>query len=128
LWIKTESRPGDVITVVKVRGEIDVDSSRVLDHHLHARLARGSRFAIVDLTGVTVLGAPGIRVLIEHSIRLTRTDRRMLTVGSTPHILRLLRISSVSIMLECYPSIALAVAACLVVGTSSAGDAAENGA
>lgn len=122
LWIKTESQPGNLVTVLTVSGEIDVDSSRVLDHHLRIRLTRGSRYAIVDLTGVTVLGAPGIRVLIEHSTRLTRTGRRLLTVGSTPHIQRLLRLSSVSTMLECYPSVPMAVAACLVAGISSAGE------
>jgi anti-anti-sigma factor len=118
LWIRTESQPGDLIMVLQVRGEIDADSSRILDHQLRTRLTPGSRFVIVNLSEVTLLGAPGIRVLIEHSTRLARTDRRMLTVAPTPYIRRLLRISSASTLLESYRDMHSAVAACLASWTT----------
>ncbi len=73
------SRPGDLTTVVCLRGEIDADTSRTLDHT--KRLAGGGR--------------------------------RMLTVASTPHIVRLLRITAVTGPLNIHPSVPAAMTACL---------------
>ncbi|MEV4313731.1 STAS domain-containing protein [Actinocrispum sp. NPDC049592] len=113
LRITTVSQPGDLTTVVRLSGEVDADSSRTLDHQLRTRMPVASRYLIVDLSEVTLMGAAGIRVLLEHTKRLAGSGRRMLTVASTPHMVRLLRLTEATGALNIHPSMPSAMIACL---------------
>lgn len=53
--------------VVHVAGEVDLETARLLEDHLHdaqSRLETGG-MVVVDLTAVTFLGSPGLAELIE---------------------------------------------------------------
>ncbi len=113
LEIKTEWRPGDVLVVVRLTGEIGADGSRTLEHWLRTRIPAESRYVVVDLSGVSLLGAPGVRVLVEHTDRQALAGRRMLTVAGNSHVRRILRLLRVTTVVGEYDSVPLAIAACI---------------
>lgn len=113
LEIKTEWRPSEVLLVVRLKGEIDADGSRILEHWLRTRIPAGSRYVVVDLSGVSLLGAPGVRVLVEHTDRQALAGRRMLTVAGNPHVRRTLRLLRVTPVVGDYDSVPLAITACI---------------
>ncbi|ALG09534.1 STAS domain-containing protein [Kibdelosporangium phytohabitans] len=104
--------PGDEVLVVRVRGEIDTDSSRTFDHYLGSRLPAEARFVVVDTSQVELLGARGVRTLIEHANRLSARGRQMLVVASTPLVRRVLEATGAAASLRLFDSLPLAMAAC----------------
>ncbi|CAM3586985.1 ANTAR domain-containing protein [Kibdelosporangium persicum] len=113
IHVDTEWKPGDVLVILRVRGEIDVDGSRTLDHCLRTRIPGESRYVVVDLDQVVLLGAPGVRVLIEQADRLALTGRRLLTVASSSHVRRVLGLMHATHLVNVHENVPMAIAACL---------------
>jgi anti-anti-sigma factor len=116
LTITAESQPGDVLAVLRLTGEIDADSSRTLDHWLRTRIPRDSRYVVLDLNGVSLLGAPGVRVLVEHTDRQAVAGRRMLTVSGNTHVRRILRLLEATKIVGDHDNVPAAIAACMSAG------------
>lgn len=112
LRVTAEWKAGAVLGVMRVRGEIDVDGSRALDHTLRTRVPADCRYVIVDLDEVTLLGAAGVRVLVEHADRLALSARRLVVVASDAHIRRILRLVHASGKVAMHKTVAEAVTAC----------------
>ncbi|RSM88596.1 ANTAR domain-containing protein [Kibdelosporangium aridum] len=104
--ITTEWRSDEMAVVLHVRGEMDADGSRAVDHHLRTRIPVDARYVVVDLDMVETIGAPGVRTLIEHAGRLSRAGRRLLVVASNVDVRRALDVP------YRYESLPLAMAAC----------------
>jgi anti-anti-sigma factor len=112
LRIAAEWQPGELVAVVRVRGEVDADGSRAVDHHLRTRIPPEARYVVVDLGRVDLLAAPAVRALIEHTDRMAKSGRLLLTVVSSPHVRRVLNVLQVAGKLRLYESLPLAIAAC----------------
>ncbi|MBE1469356.1 ANTAR domain-containing protein [Kibdelosporangium phytohabitans] len=108
LRMMAESRP-DGGVVVRISGAIDADNSRALDHYLRTRLPAEARYVVVDLARVELLGARGVRTLIEHTDRLASQRRRLLTVAANPLVRRVLDSMHVAANLRLHDSLAAAV-------------------
>ncbi|ONI88700.1 hypothetical protein ALI144C_06685 [Actinosynnema sp. ALI-1.44] len=106
----TEWCPDDVL-VVRIVGDIDTDTSRTFDHYLRTRLPAEARHVVVDLSRVDVLGARGVRTLVEHTARLTSQGRRLFTVVSSPKVRRVLGAAHAAEDLRLFQSLPLAIAA-----------------
>ncbi|ONI76252.1 hypothetical protein ALI144C_36940 [Actinosynnema sp. ALI-1.44] len=111
LRITAEMRSGGVL-VVRVRGEVDADSSRTFDHYLRTRLPSEAHHVVVDTSDITLLSARGIRTLIEHTDRLARQGHHLVIVQSTPHVRRVVEATHAAANLHLHDSLPLALEAC----------------
>ncbi|ALG09387.1 STAS domain-containing protein [Kibdelosporangium phytohabitans] len=109
MWVTARTHQAESTTIVHVRGQIDASTSRVLDHHLHTRVPPDSRFVVVDLTEVDLLGASGIRLLLGHADRLATSGRHLLTVADA-EIRRLLDATDTATILRAHPTLCAALA------------------
>ncbi len=66
LSVMMDSTPtaADAWRVVRVTGEIDIQSSPILDEHLKKAQAEGAWSIVVDLSGVSFLDSTGLSVLV----------------------------------------------------------------
>ena len=86
-----EALPG--VLVVKPRGEIDVPSTRVLDHALDAVLASRPRAVIVDLDAAEFLAAAGVRALIDAQATAQSSSTGFRVAGGNNVVLRVFHIA-----------------------------------
>jgi anti-anti-sigma factor len=115
LDITNESRPGDLMVMLRVRGVIDVDNSRALDHYLRSGLPPESRYILLNLGEVTRLEQAGVRVLLEHARRLASTGRILLVIALTSDIRRILRSPGATGVLGVHHTVSSAIGSCRIV-------------
>jgi anti-sigma B factor antagonist len=72
--IRTAERQGAV--VIRVEGEVDMDTCDVVRAEVVDRLRRGPDVVVLDLTAVTVFGSVGLSLLIEVRHRAERRGTR----------------------------------------------------
>ena len=95
-----ESTVGAGATRITVRGELDAMSAP----DLHAALAAASEGDVeLDLAGVTFIDSSGLAAVIEAYMRLRPTGRRLVVVGRSHVVQRLLDLSGVSTQLDLDP-------------------------
>jgi len=107
-------------TIVEVDGDLDVYTSPLLHARLGA-LAAGHPGLVVDLSGVPLLDASGLGVLVE-ALSRTRAAGGTLRVAGPSRLVRLLEIAGLETVLPMYPSAETAVA------DGDGGQAISNGA
>ena len=73
---------GDPGRVLKVSGEVDIQTSTILDEHVQRALDEGASFLVVDLGDVTFLDSTGLSVLIAGLKRCQSAG------GAMPRLLR----------------------------------------
>ena len=66
---------------VAVRGEIDMDNGRHVEHTLAVALEAARRELVIDMSGVTFLGSVGIRVLVECHAAADATGKHLVLAG-----------------------------------------------
>ena len=71
-------------TTVAVRGEIDMDNGRHVEHTLATALEAAPGEFVLDLSGVTFLGSVGIRVLVECHHAAAASGRHLVLAGMRP--------------------------------------------
>lgn len=100
----------DVMSVVRVGGEIDVASAPELAKWLEA-VPEGVDL-VVDLSGVTFLDSTGLGVLVGAWNRCNNSGPpcRLALVVSTAEVERLLEVAGLSEVFECFPTIEAATA------------------
>ena len=89
-------RPGSV--VVEVTGEVDAYTAPALEVCLQSQARqRGLRLLVVDLSGVTFLGATGVTVLARaHRQCLARGAELVVRTGGRRRVLRLLQLTGLA--------------------------------
>ena len=70
----TSAQMENGVSVVSLRGDLDVEQTRTVDHKLETLQDRGARHLILDLLDVPFLHSSVLGVLLKHSrqIRLSR--------------------------------------------------------
>jgi anti-anti-sigma regulatory factor len=106
LDITAEPHPNGVL-VLRVHDAIDAMNSADFAEHLGAKIPAEVAHVVVDLDGLTTLTAAGVRVLIAHT-----KLRSLRTVASTPHVRKILELTSAPGELAMYDSVTAAIAAC----------------
>lgn len=108
LDITAEPHPNGVL-LLRVYDAIDAMNSDYFAAHLSTKIPADVSHVVVDLSELATLGAAGVRVLVQQT-----KLRSLLTVASTPHVRKILDLTSTPGELDLYDSVAAAIAACRV--------------
>ena len=90
----------DVGVVVTVAGELDPQTSPVLDHEVQALLLSGYPSVVLDLRDVSFVDSAGLRVLIRSHTDLSRHRRRLCLRAPSPSVRRVLDLTGLIDVLE----------------------------
>ncbi|WP_414938252.1 STAS domain-containing protein [Amycolatopsis sp. cmx-11-51] len=94
------------LLILAVSGELDVTTSPLLQRKLNQPLPACT---VIDLSGVTFLGAAGLGVLETACARTRAERRRMGLVTATSSVLRILRLFALDVRVPVYPRLSDAV-------------------
>lgn len=95
----TEFGAGDTV-VLRVAGEVDLFTSGALGRCCAGILENHPRAFVIDLSGVTFLGAAGITVLVTAHERSARVGTVFTVVGNSRSVLRSLQVVGLDEMLS----------------------------
>ncbi len=98
LSVTVDSGPGSgrAGPVVRVSGEVDIQTSPVLDGHLQRILDEGHASMVVDLSQVTFLDSTGLSVLINALKRCQGAGGQMRLDSPQPHVRRVFEVTGLS--------------------------------
>jgi anti-anti-sigma factor len=82
------------VTLVRVRGEVDLLTAPLLRAELDHQVDLMPSVLIIDLTRVVFFGASGVEVLIEVCQRARRTETLLRLVANTRAVARMVRSSN----------------------------------
>jgi len=107
-----EQRTEKDVTVVTIRGEIDVFTSPKLREKLLDIIdGDGARHLVVDLSEVTFLDSTGLGVLVGIYHRLRARDGTMSFVGANDRVRRVFHVTQLTKIFVLHPSLEDAIAA-----------------
>lgn len=101
LGFELQDTPQALVAVV--RGEIDMSNAPSFEARLHAAVNR-HRHLIVDLSAVAYLDLNALRCLEAAHRRAGELDRRLVLVGSSPTVHRVLEIAQVDRIIRTFAS------------------------
>jgi anti-anti-sigma factor len=78
---------------IALSGRLDARSATEMREALHTAIDAGTGDLIVDVSGVDLVDAIGLGVLLGAHRRAARADRRLVLREATPHLLRILRLA-----------------------------------
>ena len=78
---------------IALRGRLDVSAAAEVREVLHEALDLGMGDLVVDLSGVEVVDATGLGVLLGADRRAKQVDRRIVLRDASPRVLRILRVT-----------------------------------
>ena len=110
LTVRMDERPGALVVVVA--GEVDMLTSPQLRMVIDEALAKlADRALVIDLTGVTFFGSPGLQVLAVAAIRVRRAgEEAALRVVATHVALRPIQITGLDSVVRLYDTTDAALA------------------
>jgi anti-sigma B factor antagonist len=82
--------------LVRVSGEVDIQTSHILDEHLQRILSEGHASMVVDLSQVTFLDSTGLSVLINALKRCQGAGGHMRLESPRPHVRRVFEVTGLS--------------------------------
>jgi anti-anti-sigma factor len=104
--IAVTSRSGDPITVVALRGELDVDSCPKLPAALTGLTARGAIRIVVDLSGLTFCDSIGLSAFVDAHRHCHHAGGYVRLAALTPFLLRSLAAVGLLNHVPIYPTVA----------------------
>ena len=78
---------------IALTGRLDVSAAAEVREVLHEALDLGMGDLVVDLSGVEVVDATGLGVLLGADRRAKQVDRRIVLRDASPRVLRILRVT-----------------------------------
>jgi anti-sigma B factor antagonist len=93
ITMDTDPRPADAGVVLRVSGEIDIQTSPLLDDHLRRVLAEGASSITVDLGAVTFLDSTGLSVLIAGLKRCQAEAGDLRVVSPRPNVRKVFEVT-----------------------------------
>jgi len=94
--VELPPQPPGAVPVVKVAGEVDIQTSPVLEERLGAILDDGQTSVVVDLGDVTFLDSTGLSVLISTLRRCRAAGGELQIVGPRPNVRKVLEITGLT--------------------------------
>lgn len=108
----TRELVGNQAWVLRVEGEVDIDTAESLRTHLQEALgAEPSMPVVCDLQGVDYLDSVGISVLIAASAQAAAAGRAFCVAGPRGQVRRTLELVRLMDMVSCFPTDAAALEA-----------------
>ncbi|HEX8305227.1 MAG TPA: STAS domain-containing protein [Jatrophihabitans sp.] len=105
----TASGAGD-LTVLEVRGEVDLHSAAQLQDRLLQVIA-GGQSVVVDLTGLSFLDSTGLGVLVAARNQAQQAGAQLRLVCTSDRMLKLFRITGLDAVFEIYATVPAAIGA-----------------
>lgn len=106
------ARPEPGLSLVHLRGEIDLSTTERLAELIHQRMnAVALRGLVLDLTGITFCGSCGIELLVHAQCRAEHRDIAMHVVPGTGAVARMLDLVGIGERFRQHPDTAHALAA-----------------
>ncbi len=96
LGVTVESARAGQWPVVRVSGEIDIQTSPILEEHLVAAADGGLTSVVVDLAEVTFLDSTGLSVLIGGLKRCQEAGGEMRLAGLRPNVRKVLEVTGLT--------------------------------
>jgi anti-sigma B factor antagonist len=97
--------------VLRVAGEIDLQTAPELRERLTDLVATGVRHLIIDASGITFLDSTGLAVLVAGHDRLRAHGGSLALAGNQERIVRLLRLTGLIRLFPPYATVAEAIGA-----------------
>jgi anti-sigma B factor antagonist len=113
----TTARFGADAYVVALAGELDIGTSEAFERELDALLEGDAKRLVVDLLGITFLGAVGLALLTSAAKRARTRGGECVVVSDDPRILRVFEITGLDRVVRIERSLMEAVQQ--LAGTSS---------
>jgi anti-sigma B factor antagonist len=99
------------VSVLAVRGEVDVATSPQLHERLEAMAQEGTTMAVVDLTEVSFVDSTALGVLVTGAKRLREGGGDLRLVVTEPHIAKVFTITGLDEVFTIYPTAGAALSA-----------------
>ena len=94
--VDAEPRSHDAAVVVRVSGEVDIQTSPILDSHLQQVLGEGVASIVVNLAEVTFLDSTGLSVLVAGLKRCQGAGGTLQVVSPRPHVQRIFEVTGLT--------------------------------
>ena len=91
--------------VVRVSGEIDVDTGPQLRDHLLGLVAAGEYDIVVDLSGVSFLDSSGLGVLVMVHKRIRTAGGALRLAGCQPEVVSIFHLTALDRVIEMFPTV-----------------------
>ncbi|MGW7052295.1 STAS domain-containing protein [Streptomyces sp. NPDC054887] len=88
--------PDPDTAVMTVGGDLDFDTSTLLNHHLANQIAHGRRHLVLDLSGLDFIDSSGLNVLVKANRETRLANDHLYLVAPAPAVRRLLEITGMS--------------------------------
>ncbi|HEY0501040.1 MAG TPA: STAS domain-containing protein [Kutzneria sp.] len=98
------------VTLVHVKGEVDMASEGLLRRHLDEAMADAPTALVLDLTGVTFFASAGLHVLVDLQHDATTRGLALRVVADTRIVLRPMEITGVDQLVTVVASVDQALA------------------
>ena len=103
--LQMSARPGRACTVVGVGGEIDMDTTPMLEDLLQEVVDAGARHVVLDLAGVTFMDSSGLNLLVMSLKRLRDAGGRLCLAHVQKPVRSVLVLSAVDTVLDVYDTV-----------------------
>jgi anti-sigma B factor antagonist len=101
----------DEVTVISVRGELDLATAAQLADLTSALIEGGASRLVYDLSGLTFCDSTGLTVFVRARNRLDQAGGRLGVAAASPIVYRVLEVSGLLQVLDTHPTVPAAVAA-----------------
>jgi anti-anti-sigma factor len=98
--LEVETRKGDGMAHVVLRGELDLSTVEKVEKDLAALEASDEQLLVLDLSGLTFLDSTGLRLMVTADQRAQKDGRRLVIVKGPETVQRVFSITKLDETLE----------------------------
>lgn len=98
--LEVETRRGDGLAQVVLRGELDLSTVEKVESELGALEAGDDKLLVLDLSGLTFLDSTGLRLMVTTDQRARKEARRLVIVKGPETVQRVFSITKLDEALE----------------------------
>ena len=104
----TTTRPRPDACLVRLAGEVDLDTAPILGAYLRTHTAANPGYLLLDLREVNLLAAAGLTIIVaaQREDQSIHGDLRVIGVPSNRAVARVLRITGIDTSLRIHPTVA----------------------
>ncbi len=98
--LEVETRPGNGLVQVVLRGELDLSTVEKVENELGAVEASEAKLLVLDLSGLSFLDSTGLRLMVSADQRAQKDGRRLVIVKGPEPVQRVFSITKLDEALE----------------------------
>ena len=98
--LEVETRPGDGLIQVVLRGELDLSTVEKVESEIDAAQTGEEKVLVLDLSGLTFLDSTGLRLMVTADQRAQKAGRRLVIVKGPETVQRVFSITKLDETLE----------------------------